>query len=62
MERHSRNTLILLLIITSIKVTVLCAGHRPRRTVVFCSWDAEEYGLMGSVEWVEVKHVIFCYG
>nr|KAG5703745.1 hypothetical protein BaRGS_023034 [Batillaria attramentaria] len=28
-------------------------GHRPRRTLVFCSWDAEESGLMGSVEWVE---------
>ena len=26
---------------------------RPRRTVVFCSWGAEEYGLIGSYEWVE---------
>jgi N-acetylated-alpha-linked acidic dipeptidase len=28
-------------------------GWRPRRTIVFCSWDAEEYGLVGSTEWVE---------
>ena len=26
---------------------------RPRRTIVFCSWGAEEYGLIGSYEWVE---------
>lgn len=32
----------------------LLAGLRPRRTLVFCSWDAEEEGLMGSIEWVEV--------
>lgn len=28
-------------------------GWRPRRTVYFCNWDAEEYGLIGSTEWVE---------
>lgn len=28
-------------------------GWRPRRTLVFCSWDAEELGLIGSSEWVE---------
>jgi N-acetylated-alpha-linked acidic dipeptidase len=28
-------------------------GHRPRRTVLFGSWDAEEPGLLGSTEWVE---------
>ncbi|KAH9509164.1 Glutamate carboxypeptidase 2 [Bulinus truncatus] len=26
---------------------------RPRRTVIFCSWGAEEYGLIGSTEYVE---------
>ncbi|KAH3845996.1 hypothetical protein DPMN_088291, partial [Dreissena polymorpha] len=26
---------------------------RPRRSIVFCSWGAEEYGLVGSIEWVE---------
>ncbi|OAL74715.1 glutamate carboxypeptidase [Trichophyton violaceum] len=29
------------------------AGWKPKRTIVMCSWDAEEYGLVGSTEWVE---------
>jgi len=33
--------------------TLIHQGWRPRRTIVFCSWDAEEEGLMGSTEWVE---------
>ncbi|KAJ8082686.1 Vacuolar protein sorting-associated protein 70 [Marasmius tenuissimus] len=28
-------------------------GWKPLRTVVFASWDAEEYGLIGSTEWGE---------
>ncbi|HEY1265330.1 MAG TPA: M28 family metallopeptidase [Terriglobales bacterium] len=28
-------------------------GIRPRRTIVFCSWDGEEVGLTGSTEWGE---------
>ncbi len=28
-------------------------GIRPRRTLVFCSWDGEEVGLTGSTEWGE---------
>jgi len=28
-------------------------GWTPRRTIVFCSWDAEEFGLVGSTAWVE---------
>ncbi|KAI5918382.1 peptidase family M28 [Camillea tinctor] len=28
-------------------------GWRPRRTVILGSWDAEEFGLQGSTEWVE---------
>ena len=28
---------------------------RPGRTLVLCSWDAEEYGLIGSTEFVEDK-------
>ena len=28
-------------------------GLRPRRTVIACSWDGEEYGLTGSTEWGE---------
>jgi len=29
------------------------AGWKPRRTLVFAAWDAEEPGLLGSTEWVE---------
>lgn len=32
---------------------LLKQGWRPRRTMVFGSWDAEEQGLIGSTEWVE---------
>ncbi|XP_052117275.1 probable glutamate carboxypeptidase LAMP1 isoform X2 [Arachis duranensis] len=28
-------------------------GWKPRRTIILCNWDAEEYGLIGSTEWVE---------
>ncbi|HET7789475.1 MAG TPA: M20/M25/M40 family metallo-hydrolase [Gemmatimonadales bacterium] len=28
-------------------------GIRPSRTVIFATWDAEEWGLIGSTEWVE---------
>jgi N-acetylated-alpha-linked acidic dipeptidase len=29
------------------------AGMRPKRTIVFATWDAEEWGLMGSTEYAE---------
>lgn len=32
---------------------MLKTGWRPARTILFASWDAEEYGLVGSTEWVE---------
>ncbi len=32
---------------------LLKQGWQPKRTIVFCSWDAEEEGLIGSTEWVE---------
>ncbi len=31
------------------------AGWKPKRTVLFGIWDAEEFGLIGSTEWAE-KH------
>lgn len=31
----------------------LKAGIRPKRTLVFATWDAEEWGLLGSTEYVE---------
>src|SRR5208282_2043724 len=33
--------------------SLLRQGWRLMRTIVFCSWDAEEEGLIGSTEWVE---------
>ncbi len=33
--------------------TLLKQGWRPKRTIIFASWDAEEEGLIGSTEWVE---------
>jgi N-acetylated-alpha-linked acidic dipeptidase len=33
--------------------TLLKQGWRPKRSMLFCSWDAEEEGLIGSTEWVE---------
>jgi N-acetylated-alpha-linked acidic dipeptidase len=30
-------------------------GWTPKRTIIFALWDAEEFGLIGSTEWVE-KH------
>ncbi len=32
---------------------LLKKGWKPKRTLVYCAWDAEEPGLMGSTEWVE---------
>ena len=28
-------------------------GWKPKRTIIYASWDAEEQGLLGSTEWVE---------
>jgi N-acetylated-alpha-linked acidic dipeptidase len=32
---------------------LLKQGWKPRRSIVLCSWDGEEYGLIGSTEWAE---------
>ncbi len=32
---------------------LLKQGWRPKRTMIFCAWDGEEQGLLGSTEWVE---------
>ena len=32
---------------------LLDRGWRPERTIVLAGWDGEEYGLLGSTEWVE---------
>ncbi|OSD04654.1 Zn-dependent exopeptidase [Trametes coccinea BRFM310] len=33
--------------------TLLKEGWKPLRNIVFASWDAEEYGMIGSTEWTE---------
>jgi N-acetylated-alpha-linked acidic dipeptidase len=33
--------------------TMLKSGWKPERTIVYCVWDGEEPGLLGSTEWVE---------
>ncbi len=30
------------------------AGWKPKRTIVYAAWDAEEQGLIGSTEWAEL--------
>ncbi|KAL2623600.1 hypothetical protein R1flu_003805 [Riccia fluitans] len=32
---------------------IMQQGWRPRRSILLASWDAEEYGMIGSTEWVE---------
>jgi N-acetylated-alpha-linked acidic dipeptidase len=32
---------------------LLQSGWRPKRTLIFASWDGEEPGLLGSTEWAE---------
>ena len=33
--------------------SMLSAGWKPARTIVYCAWDGEEPGLIGSTEWLE---------
>jgi len=32
-------------------------GWKPKRTIVYCAWDGEEPGLLGSTEWTETHAV-----
>jgi N-acetylated-alpha-linked acidic dipeptidase len=32
---------------------LLRQGWRPKRTIIYCLWDGEEEGLLGSTEWAE---------
>lgn len=31
------------------------SGQRPARSILFCAWGAEEFGIIGSSEWVEAN-------
>ena len=33
--------------------TLVKQGWRPKRTIIYCVWDGEEEGLLGSTEWAE---------
>lgn len=33
--------------------TLMASGWRPKRSIVFATWDAEEWGMVGSTEYVE---------
>jgi N-acetylated-alpha-linked acidic dipeptidase len=35
---------------------LLKAGWRPKRTIIYCAWDGEEPGLLGSTEWAEAHY------
>src|SRR5205085_2516176 len=32
-------------------------GWKPKRTIIYCAWDGEEPGLLGSTEWAETHAV-----
>jgi len=32
------------------------SGWKPKRTIVYCAWDGEEPGLLGSTEWAEAHY------
>jgi N-acetylated-alpha-linked acidic dipeptidase len=32
------------------------SGWKPKRTIIFCAWDGEEPGLLGSTEWAEAHY------
>ncbi|MDQ6763337.1 MAG: M28 family peptidase, partial [Bacteroidota bacterium] len=32
---------------------LIATGWKPDRTIIYCAWDGEEPGLLGSTEWVE---------
>ncbi|HLY61520.1 MAG TPA: M28 family metallopeptidase [Terriglobia bacterium] len=32
---------------------LLQQGWKPKRTIIYCAWDGEEEGLLGSTEWAE---------
>ncbi|UCG75829.1 MAG: M28 family peptidase [Gemmatimonadota bacterium] len=44
-------------VLAAARAFALAAHHglRPRRTILFATWDAEEWGLVGSTEWVEAN-------
>jgi len=52
-EDPSSGTAVVLEVARAMGSVVKSKQWRPRRTVVFCNWAAEEHGLIGSTEWVQ---------
>ncbi|MBN2448282.1 MAG: M20/M25/M40 family metallo-hydrolase [Phycisphaerae bacterium] len=49
-------------VVSVMEAARLCAslaghGHAPRRTLIFATWDAEEWGIVGSTEWAMANRV-----
>ncbi|KAH9494447.1 Glutamate carboxypeptidase 2, partial [Bulinus truncatus] len=49
----SSGTAVIMELVRVIGSLVKSGRWKPRRSIVFCSWGAEEFGLIGSTEWVE---------
>lgn len=47
--------LILVMEVARVMSDLAKEGFPPDRTVMFCGWGAEEFGILGSVEWVEAN-------
>ncbi|MBI5168627.1 MAG: M28 family metallopeptidase [Candidatus Eisenbacteria bacterium] len=48
-------TICMLELARSLGTLAKTTGWKPRRSIVLCSWDGEEYGLLGSTEWAEAN-------
>ncbi|TKR82827.1 hypothetical protein L596_016502 [Steinernema carpocapsae] len=46
-------TAVLAEVARSLVQTIEETGWKPKRTIMFCNWDGEEFGLIGSTEFVE---------
>ncbi|XP_056148648.1 transferrin receptor protein 1-like [Lampris incognitus] len=51
--RSTVGTSVLIELARSISAMVKDAGFKPRRSIVFASWSAGEYGSVGATEWLE---------
>ncbi|XP_055880856.1 putative N-acetylated-alpha-linked acidic dipeptidase [Biomphalaria glabrata] len=49
----SSGTAVIMELATVMGALVKSGQWKPRRSIMFCSWGAEEFGLIGSTEWVE---------
>uniref|UniRef100_A0A8C8BGN6 Aminopeptidase NAALADL1 n=1 Tax=Otus sunia TaxID=257818 RepID=A0A8C8BGN6_9STRI len=55
MHVHTNNKITRIYNVIGILRGAVEPGWRPKRTIIFASWDAEEFGLLGSTEWQNLK-------